>query len=68
MLVATRTVPRRESSGNINNDATANALRAVVATAIPGESLVSEANAILQPAEASGGQQSFRYVAPGRCC
>jgi len=65
-LAATRTaLAAHESSGNINNDATANALRAVVATAIPGESLVSEANAILQPAEASGGQQSFRYVAPG---
>ena len=32
---------------------------------IPGEPLVGEANAILQPAEASGGQRSFRYVAPG---
>ncbi|MGH7500479.1 MAG: MFS transporter [Longimicrobiales bacterium] len=52
------------SSGTIQNDATANALRAVVATAIPDEPLVGEANAILQPAEASGGQKSFRYVAP----
>ncbi len=65
-LTATRTaLAANQSSGNINNDATANALRAIVATAIPGEPLVGEANAILQPAEASGGQQSFRYVAPG---
>ena len=65
-LAATRTaLATQASTGSINNDATANALRAVVATAIPGEPLVGEANAILQPAEASGGQQSFRYVAPG---
>jgi putative membrane-bound dehydrogenase-like protein len=65
-LTATRTaLATQQSTGNINNDATANALRAVVATAIPGEPLVGEANGILQPAEASGGQQSFRYVAPG---
>jgi putative membrane-bound dehydrogenase-like protein len=51
-------------TGNINNDLAANALRAVVATAIPNEPLVGEANAILQPAEAAGGQRSFRYVAP----
>ena len=53
-----------QQSGSINNDATANALRAIVATAIPNEPLVGEANAILQPAEAAGGQRSFRYVAP----
>ncbi|HZI27039.1 MAG TPA: PVC-type heme-binding CxxCH protein [Gemmatimonadaceae bacterium] len=65
-LAATRTaLGMQQSTGNINNDATANALRAIVATAIPGEPLVGEANGILQPAEASGGQQSFRYVAPG---
>ena len=65
-LAATRTaLAANESTGNINNDATANALRAIVATAIPGETLVGEANAILQPAEALGGKQSFRYVAPG---
>ena len=65
-LTATRTaLEAHHSSGNINNDATANALRAIVSTAIPGETLVTEANAILQPAEAAGGQQSFRYVAPG---
>ena len=65
-LAATRTaLAAHQSTGNINNDATANALRAIVATAIPSEPLVAEANGILQPAEASGGQQSFRYVAPG---
>jgi hypothetical protein len=51
-------------AGGVHGDATANALRAIVATAIPGEPLVGEANAILQPAEALGGQRSFRYVAP----
>ncbi len=51
-------------AGNINSDASANALRAIVATAIPNEPLIGEANGILQPAEASGGQQSFRYIAP----
>jgi putative membrane-bound dehydrogenase-like protein len=51
-------------SGNVNNDATANALRAIVGTAIPNEPLIGEANGILQPAEAEGGTQSFRYVAP----
>ena len=54
----------QQQSGTIQNDATANALRAIVATAIPNEPLVGEANAILQPAEAAGGQRSFRYVAP----
>ena len=54
----------QQQSGSIQNDATANALRAIVATAIPNEPLVGEANAILQPAEAAGGQRSFRYVAP----
>jgi putative membrane-bound dehydrogenase-like protein len=64
-LTATQTaLAANRQSGSINNDATANALRAVVATAIPDEPLVGEANAILQPAEAAGGQRSFRYVAP----
>ena len=53
-----------QQTGNIHNDAAANALRAIVASAIPNEPLVAEANAILQPVEASGGQHSFRYVAP----
>jgi len=52
------------ASGEMAGDATANALRALVGTAIPDEPLVAEANAILQPAEARGGQVSFRYVAP----
>jgi hypothetical protein len=64
-LEATRTaLVIYEQSGTIQNDATANALRAIVATAIPNEPLIGEANAILQPAEALGGQKSFRYVAP----
>lgn len=64
-LAATReALAVNAQTGNINNDATANALRAIVATAVPNEPLVGEANAILQPAEASGGQRSFRYVAP----
>jgi fucose permease len=50
-------------TGQIQGDATANALRAVVATRLP-EPVVAEAGAILQPAEARGGQVSFRYVAP----
>jgi putative membrane-bound dehydrogenase-like protein len=54
----------QQQTGSVNNDAAANALRAIVATAIPNEPLVAEANAILQPAEAAGGQRSFRYVAP----
>jgi fucose permease len=51
-------------TGNIRGDATANALRAIVATRLPEDPLVGEAAAILQPAEARGGQVSFRYVAP----
>jgi len=64
-LEATRTaLAELEATGSVQHDATANALRAVVATAIPDEPLVGEANAILQPAEAMGGQKSFRYIAP----
>jgi hypothetical protein len=64
-LEATRTaLVTYGQNGTIQNDATANALRAIVATAIPNEPLIGEANAILQPAEALGGQKSFRYVAP----
>ncbi len=64
-LVATNTaLAGAQQAGTINSDATANALRAIVATAIPNEPLVAEANGILQPAEAQGGQRSFRYVAP----
>jgi fucose permease len=53
-----------EATGDIQGDVTANALRAVVATALPGEPLVDQAAAILQPAEAYGGQRSFRFAAP----
>lgn len=64
-LLATNTaLAGAQRARTINSDATANALRAIVATAIPNEPLVAEANAILQPAEAQGGQRSFRYVAP----
>ncbi len=62
--VTQRALATRDATGTIHNDESANALRAIVATAIPGEPLVTEANAILQPAEAAGGQHSFRYVAP----
>src|SRR6185503_5114397 len=58
------TATRAALATDIKSDATAQALRAIVATAIPNEPLVAEANGILQPAEAAGGQKSFRYVAP----
>jgi fucose permease len=64
-LTATQTaLGLYRQSGEIRGDATANALRAVVATRLPSEPLVADAAAILQPAEAHGGQFSFRYVAP----
>ena len=64
-LTATQTaIAAQQQTGNINNDASANALRAIVGTAIPNEPLVGAANNILQPAEAAAGQRSFRYVAP----
>jgi hypothetical protein len=64
-LAATRAaLETLRQTGSINHDGAANALRAIVATAVPNEPLVTEANAILQPAEAAGGQRSFRYVAP----
>ncbi len=50
--------------GVIAGDATANALRAIQASAVPGEPLVERAGAILQPAEAYGGQTSLRIIAP----
>ena len=65
-LDATRAaLTQAQQAGTIQSDATANALRAIVATAIPDEPLIGEANAILQPAEAQGGQKAFRYIAPG---
>jgi putative membrane-bound dehydrogenase-like protein len=64
-LAATdRALAAHQQSGAVGSDATANALRAIVATAIPGEPLIGAANGILQPAETLGGQRSFRYVAP----
>ncbi|MGI8673511.1 MAG: MFS transporter [Luteitalea sp.] len=63
-LTATRTaLASLRQTGQVQGDATATALRAVVATRL-GDPVVAEANAILQPAEARGGQESFRYVAP----
>jgi fucose permease len=50
--------------GALAGDVTANALRAVIGSRLPDEPLVTEAAAILRPAEARGGQVSFRYVAP----
>jgi fucose permease len=52
------------ASGKIEGDDTANALRAIIATKVPGDALAAQAAAILQPAEAYGGQRSFRYAAP----
>jgi len=49
---------------SVASDATANALRAISGAAIPGETLAEDANAILQPADAAGGQASFRDVSP----
>ena len=57
-------IAAERSTGSVKNDATAQALRAIVGTAIPNEPLVGEAGAILNPAEAAGGQRSFRFVAP----
>jgi len=51
-------------TGQIAGDATANALRAIIATAVPNEPLVADAAEMLGPAEAYGGQVSFRYTAP----
>jgi fucose permease len=50
--------------GEIGSDATANALRAVIASGVPNDPAVAQAGAILQPAEAYGGQTSLRVVAP----
>jgi putative membrane-bound dehydrogenase-like protein len=64
-LAATRVaLTMAQQSGSVQRDETANALRAIVGTAIPNEPLIGEANGILQPAEAEGGRKSFRYVAP----
>jgi len=65
LTAVTAVLNEYRSTGQLPGDATANALRAVVATQVPNEPLIAEAGAILQPAEAYGGQMSFRYVAPG---
>ena len=63
-LTATRTaLTTLRQAGQVHGDATATALRAVVATRL-NDPVVAEAGALLQPAEARGGQESFRYVAP----
>jgi fucose permease len=64
-LTATDTaLEEYRANGSIQGDDTANALRAVIAARLPGDALAAQAAAILQPAEAFGGQRSFRYVAP----
>lgn len=65
LAAATAALEVYRATGELPGDATANALRSVVATQVPGEPLVGEAGAILQPVEAYGGKMSFRYVAPG---
>jgi hypothetical protein len=60
---ATEVVRAYRADGVLPAPATANALRALIASdAEPG--LVSDANAILGPADNYGGKVSFRYVAP----
>lgn len=51
--------------GEMDGDLTANALRAISAAQIPNEPTVGEAAAILGPAEAEGGQESFRTISWG---
>jgi fucose permease len=64
-LAATDTaLEQHRANGTIQGDDTANALRAVIAARLPGDALAAQAAATLQPAEAYGGQRSFRYVAP----
>lgn len=64
-LAATQNaLAEQERTGSVQNDATANALRAISAAPLPNEPVVGEAAAIVGPAELAGGQQSFRYIAP----
>lgn len=51
--------------GQMDGDLTANALRAITASQIPNEPTVSQAAGILGPAEAQGGQESFRTISWG---
>ncbi len=63
-LTATRrALDALRESGRVDGDATPTALRAIVATRLD-DPVVADASAILLPAEARGGQESFRYVAP----
>ncbi|HEX7119589.1 MAG TPA: MFS transporter [Longimicrobiales bacterium] len=64
LATVTAALESYRATGELPGDQTANALRAVVGTQLPGEPLIAEAGAILRPAEAYGGQVSFRYVAP----
>lgn len=52
------------AQGEMAGDLTANALRAISASQIPNEPTVAQAAGILGPAEAEGGQESFRSIAP----
>jgi fucose permease len=62
---ATRTALAEYGRTNsVQNDATANALRAISAAGVPNEPLIAEATSIITPAELAGGQRSFRYIAP----
>lgn len=53
------------AQGSMAGDLTANALRAISASQIPNEPTVGQAAAILGPAEAAGGQESFRTISWG---
>jgi hypothetical protein len=64
-LEATRTaLAEHARTGSVQNDATANALRAISAAPLSNEPVVGEAAATVTPAELAGGQRSFRYIAP----
>ena len=52
-----------ENAGSLPQPATANALRAIIASDASPE-LVSEAQSVLGPADNYGGLISFRYVVP----
>jgi fucose permease len=54
------------ATGRIGGEAVPNALRGIVGSGIPAgdEPLISEAAAVLDPAEGYGGQRALRFVAP----
>ena len=60
---ATDAVSDYESIGSLPQPATANALRAIIATDASPD-LVAEAQSVLGPADNYGGLISFRYVVP----